>query len=157
MQKINFITPIVFEILKLKNPAIWLVESIFCILTRQPDFSQTCGFNRIIKVIMVHELNLKNLHINWLFFRFFEHYFQKENFSKKPGSISFLLLKHPIFMRSSRKIQWAVLKKTLSPPAILTHWLWWNHRGPPFHLKAGIRKVHDENKTNPLGRIINFK
>ena len=29
MQKINFITPIVFEILKLKNPAVWLAESIF--------------------------------------------------------------------------------------------------------------------------------
>ena len=29
MQKINFITPIAFEILKLKNPAIWLAESIF--------------------------------------------------------------------------------------------------------------------------------
>ena len=29
MQKINFITPIVFEILKLKNSATWLAESIF--------------------------------------------------------------------------------------------------------------------------------
>ena len=29
MQKINFVSPIVFEILKLKNRAIWLAESIF--------------------------------------------------------------------------------------------------------------------------------
>ena len=29
MQKINFITPIAFEILKLKNPAIGLAKSIF--------------------------------------------------------------------------------------------------------------------------------
>ena len=29
MQKMNFITPIVFEISKFKNPAIWLAESIF--------------------------------------------------------------------------------------------------------------------------------
>ena len=29
MQKIYFITPIVSEILKLKNPAIWLAKSIF--------------------------------------------------------------------------------------------------------------------------------
>ena len=29
MHKINFIIPIVFEILKLKNPAIWLPENIF--------------------------------------------------------------------------------------------------------------------------------
>ena len=46
----------------------------FLHLTREPDFSQTCGFNRIIKVIMVHDLNPKNLHIyenlhiNGLFF-----------------------------------------------------------------------------------------
>ena len=132
MQKINFITPIVFEILKLKNPAIWLVESIFCILTRQPDFSQTCGFNRIIKVIMVHELNLKNLHINWLFLRVFEHYFQKENFSKKPGSISFLLLKHPS--------SWEVLEKSNEPfwRKLYYHLPYWHTDcgeiigGPPF-------------------------
>ena len=37
-------------------------------LTREPDFSQTCGFNRIIKVIMVHDLNPNNLHISELFF-----------------------------------------------------------------------------------------
>ena len=29
MQKINFITPIVFKIMKLKNPAISMAESIF--------------------------------------------------------------------------------------------------------------------------------
>ena len=29
MQKINFLTPIVFEILNLKNPAIWSAERIF--------------------------------------------------------------------------------------------------------------------------------
>ena len=29
MQKINFVSPIVFEILKLKNRAIWLADSIF--------------------------------------------------------------------------------------------------------------------------------
>ena len=29
MQKSNFIIPLVFEILKLENPAIWLAESIF--------------------------------------------------------------------------------------------------------------------------------
>ena len=28
-KKTNFITPIVFEILKLENPAIWLAQSIF--------------------------------------------------------------------------------------------------------------------------------
>ena len=28
-------------------------------LTQERDFSQTCGFNRIIKVIMVHDLKPK--------------------------------------------------------------------------------------------------
>ena len=51
-QKINFITQTVFEILK------W----------PRADFSQICSFNRIIKVIMVHDLNPKNLHINGLSF-----------------------------------------------------------------------------------------
>ena len=68
MQKINFIPPIVFEILKFKNPAIWLAKSIFAINSRS-RFSQTCSFNRIIKVIMVHDLNLTNLHMNGLFFQ----------------------------------------------------------------------------------------
>ena len=57
MQKINFITSIVFEVLKFKNPAIWL--GAFLHLAQEPDFAQTCSFNRIIKVISVHDLNLK--------------------------------------------------------------------------------------------------
>ena len=32
----------------------------FLYLIREPDFSETCGFNRIIKVIMVHDLNAKS-------------------------------------------------------------------------------------------------
>ena len=55
-----------FEILKCKIlQSDWL--RAFLQLTQQPDFSQTCGFNRIIKIIMVHDLNPKNLHINGLF------------------------------------------------------------------------------------------
>ena len=34
-------------------------EHFFLYLTREPDFYQTCGFNSIIKVIMVHDLNPK--------------------------------------------------------------------------------------------------
>ena len=36
MQKINFTPPIVFEILKLKNPEIWLAESIFAFNDAHP-------------------------------------------------------------------------------------------------------------------------
>ena len=39
--------------------------------TREPDFFQTCGFNRIIKVIVVYDLNAKILHISGVFFFFF--------------------------------------------------------------------------------------
>ena len=38
-------------------------------LTQEPDFSQTYGFNRIIKVIMVHDLNSKqSIHHSTTFF-----------------------------------------------------------------------------------------
>ena len=67
MQKIYFIPPIVFEILKFKNPVIWLAESIFEV-NLKIRFSQACGFSRIIKVIMVHGLNPKILHFNGLIF-----------------------------------------------------------------------------------------
>ena len=47
MQKRNFITPIVFEILKLKNPAIWLTENIFAFSHAHLKFSWSiCSFNR---------------------------------------------------------------------------------------------------------------
>ena len=38
MWKTNFITPIVFEILKFKNPAIWLADSIFAFNSRTRFF-----------------------------------------------------------------------------------------------------------------------
>ena len=65
-KKINFILPTVFEILNFKNLAIWLAKSIFAfnLINSRTRFSQTCGCNRILKVIMVHDLNPKNLHIN---------------------------------------------------------------------------------------------
>ena len=95
-------------------------------------FSQTCVFNRIIKVIMVHDLNPKHLHINGLFFSakskksylwgVFGHYPQHEIFSQKSCSVSFLPLRHPNFKRSFRKILYAVLEKTLLPSDILTYW-----------------------------------
>ena len=38
----------------------------FLHLTQEQDFSQTRGFNKMIKVIMVHDLNPKDLTINGL-------------------------------------------------------------------------------------------
>ena len=68
-----------------------------------------CGFNRIIKVIIVHDLDPKNLHRKWFFLLgVFGHYLQNDIFSQKPGSISFLPLKHTNFMKSFRKFLWAV-------------------------------------------------
>ena len=129
MQKINVISPTVFEILKMfKNPANW--PRAFLHLTPEPDFSQTCRFNRTIKVIMVHDLNPKNLHINGqiffakskkpYFWGAFEYYPQNEIFSQKSGSISFSPLRHPNFMRSFRKILRALLQKMRLPTDILT-------------------------------------
>ena len=109
MQKINFIPPIVFEI------SDWARE--FLHLTQEPHFSQTCVFNKIINVIMMHDLNPKNLQINRLiFFLILEnpkkpyfwgvlgHFAQNETVPQKSGSISFLPLRPPNFMRSFRKI-----------------------------------------------------
>lgn len=133
MQKINFIPPIVFEI------SDWARE--FLHLTQEPHFSQTCVFNRIINVIMMHDLNPKNLQINRLiFFLILEnpkkpyfwgvlgHFAQNEIVPQKSGSISFLPLRPPNFMGSFRKIVWAVLEKTSLPSDILTYLQWWNHR-----------------------------
>ena len=67
MVKIHFIPAIVFEILKFKNPAIWLPESIFTFNSRT-KFLPECGFNRIINDILAHDLNPNNLHIKGLIF-----------------------------------------------------------------------------------------
>ena len=40
----------------------------FLHLIREVDFSQTFGFNKIVTVIMMHDLNPKYLHINRLIF-----------------------------------------------------------------------------------------
>ena len=125
MQKIRFIPPAVFEILKFKNPAIWLVERIFALNLRTRFFP-----DMLIKIIMVHDLNPKNLRINGLicflqnpenlFLECFWALFPKWDFSQKFCSVSFLLLGYPNFMRSFRKILWAVLEKTRLPTDILT-------------------------------------
>ena len=89
--------------------------SSFLILASTQDFSQSYGFNRIINVTMVHDLNPKNLHITGLFFLqnpkspflggAFGRYPQIEIFSQKSGSVRFLLLRHSNFIRYFRKIR----------------------------------------------------
>ena len=114
MQKINLIPPIVLEILKFKNAAIWLAKSIFAFNLRTRFFPDL-RFYRIIKVIMVHDLNPKILHINRLFLLqnpkethsfgvFWGIILKNEIFSHKSDSVSFLPLQHTNFMRSFRKI-----------------------------------------------------
>ena len=121
------------------------------------------GFNRIIKVIMVHDLNPQNLHINkqLFFFSFFrkskkcyfwgvfDHYPQNEIFSPKFCSVSFLALRHPSFMRSFRKILEAIWRKSVYLLTywhfdILTYWQWRNHRSP-FCL---TEKQQQQNKVS---------
>ena len=118
--------------MKFKNPAIWLGVGILH-LTQEPDFSKTSGLNRIINVIMVHDLDKKNLHIKRLFFAkskwgIFGHYAQNKIFSQKYGSVSFLPLRHSNFMKSFTKILWAVLEKTCFPTDIMTYQQQRNHR-----------------------------
>ena len=93
-------------------------------LTRELDFPQACGFTRIKKVIMVYYLNPKTCTTMDYFFAkskkpyfwgVFGHYPQNRIFSQKSGSLSFLPLRYPNFMRSLRKILWAILEKTHLP------------------------------------------
>ena len=92
---------------------------------------------------MVHDLNPKNLHINGVtflqnpenpIFRVLLGIIPK----MKSGSISFSHDRHPNFMRSFRKILYAILEKKFLPTDVLTYWQCWNHR-TPFRLKAGVQ------------------
>ena len=123
MYKINFIPPLVFEIWKFKNPAIWLVKSIFAFNSKH-IFSQTCNFNRIVKVIMVHYLKTKNLQNNGHFFAKIQKnpfwaLSSKWDFFQKPGSVRFLKLRHFNFIWSFTKSMWPVLGKRVY---LLTYW-----------------------------------
>ena len=131
MQKINFILPTISEILNTKNPAIWLAKCIFAFNWRT-RFFMACSFNRIIKVIMVHNLNPKNLYTNGLLFpslqnqnnsifcSVFGQYPKNYICSQIIWPCHFLHLRHPDFMRSFWKILWAVLKKMCLPTDIGT-------------------------------------
>ena len=100
----NYIYPIVFEILKFKFDRL----TAFLHLTGESYFSQISGFNKIIKVIMVHDLNPNNLHINGLvffckiqktlFFGIFGHYPKSEIFSKKIWLRQFFTFKGILYL-----------------------------------------------------------
>ena len=123
IQKIHFITSIVFEILKFKNlQSVW--PRAFLYLTRQSNFYQTRGFSRIMEVMKLHDLDSKNLQINGLFFFVFlqnpnkpyfldilGHYSHTEIFPQKIRLCQFLPLRHPNFMRSFKKPYEPLLRK----------------------------------------------
>ena len=154
----NFIW-IVFETLKLKPCNLIGQEhfSIFPFNSVNQDYSLICGFNRIIKVIMVHDLKQKKSTHQWIIFLFsffvakskktyfggvFGHYLQKKFFPQNQALSVFLPLKHLNFKRSFKKILWAVLKACL-PTYMLTYWKQWNHR-TPFCLKVEVQKQYVE-------------
>ena len=114
--KINFIPPIVFEILKFKNPASWLAESIFAFNSRTRYFPDM-QFSQNQKDHYSAWFQLKKSAHQWTIFFFlfakskkpyfggvFGHYPQNETFSQKSGSARFLPLRHPNFMRSFRNM-----------------------------------------------------
>ena len=67
----------------------------FLHLIREVDFSQTFGFNKIVTVIMMHDLNPKYLHINRLIF--------------------FQNLKNPIF-----GVFWGIIPRMFFPKNLVT-------------------------------------
>ena len=147
MNKINFIPPIVFEILKFKNPAIWLAESILAF------FFADMQINRIIKVIIVNDLNAKNLYIKWLsfckiqktlFLGYFWAFSQKSDFFQK---IRF----RQIFNLKALKLHGKFQKNPISrfgenafnywPTDLLTYWYTDSGEiiGPLFTLRRGYK------------------
>ena len=118
-----------FEILKLRNPAIWLPESNFAFNSRTrffPDmrFQQNhkghCGAWFKSKKSTQQTLFCFAKCKKPYFCGVFGYYPQNEIFSQKSGSVSFWLLRHPNFLSSFRKVLWAVLDKTCLPTDILT-------------------------------------
>ena len=57
----NFTSQIVLEMLKLKKILQFDWPKAFLFITREPDFSQTCGFHRNTKLTMVHHLKPKKV------------------------------------------------------------------------------------------------
>ena len=136
MHKINFIPSLVFEILKFKNPSIWLAKSIFAFYSRTkffPDmrFQQNhiCHYSAWFKP--------KNLHIN-----------QKNNFFFLAGGgreVWALSLNWGFFPKM-RFHQFLTL--TLNPITsyiLLTYWLNWTYRrknGKRYQFINLLLKIH---------------
>ena len=86
------------------------------------------------------------------FWGVFGHYPQNEMFSQNSSSVSYLPLRHPIFMRNFRKILWGVLEKTLLCTDNLTYWQWWNHR-TPFKESNKFDFLDIKGKVSPKYRV----
>ena len=93
------------------------------------DFYERCGFSRIINIIMFHDLDQKNLHINELIylqnpknpiFAVVLSILPKLTFSPQNPLYQFLPLRHPNFMGSFKKIIWATLEKKGLPTDLPT-------------------------------------
>ena len=100
----------------------------FLHLTQETDFSKTCSFNRITKVIMVHDLNSKNTQISTtIFFCKIQKKFlgcfwalsSKWHFSQKIRLNQIFTLTAPNFMRSFRKPYEPFWRKRI---CLLTYW-----------------------------------
>ena len=113
-KKIHFIPPIVFEIFKFKKPEIWLAKSILAFNSRTRFFPDMLWF-KPIKFTYQQIFFLKFLRGKKKKKRFWGvlgNYLQNEIFFQKSGSVSFLSLMQPNFMRSFRKFLLAVWEKT---------------------------------------------
>ena len=103
--------------LNLKNPAIWLAESIFENNLRTRFFPDM-GFSQKVDNNYGASFKTKKSRHQWTnfsvkskkhhFWGIFGHYPQNEIFFKKFGFVSFLHLRHLNFMQSFKKILWAV-------------------------------------------------
>ena len=150
MQKINFISPIVFEMLKLKNPAIWLAESIFALNSRTRFFADR-QFQQNHKSSYDAWFEPKKSTHQWTIFLLnkknpilgvFLDIIPKMRFFTKNPALS-------VFYPWGTLTSWEVSEKSYEPfwrklIYLLTYWYnyiwqWWNHR-TLFHLKVRVQK-----------------
>ena len=104
----------------------WPFRSPLGAITREPDFSRTCGFRRKLRNIMFFHFKQKKVHINGLDFQqncknpilglIWPLFAQKRGnriFPEKSGFVTFLHLWIPNIMQKIRKILWPNFEKKL--------------------------------------------
>ena len=137
--------------LKFKNPAIWLVESIFTFGNQ--TWESSWEYNLWMRFLpesshYVAWIRSKKSTHQWTIFlaKSKKPYFLRQfwafspvwHFPPKIRLYQLLPLRHTNFMRSFKKSLWAALEKESLSIDLPTYRQWWNHRNR-FRLQVGVQ------------------